>query len=349
MLQILQKTGCTSDHHIFHRMGGGVMKVLQAACDASGHSVRVERASSVLAIIKADETAELYLDTVAITIQVRLKAACEAGQPVMSNQLTDILSLEFPAVDFDPTDQIIFVFREGFRFGLYFDLTRQLDVREMGLSLGAVMRQVKHSEAYSALTNAVIFDAMNAAGWFPFIEIQSEEFSHIYTSLLENRELDKVEKNLVGAFKRDRLEAMFGRWMAQPVFKKREGLLRPGIEAFLAGEPVPAIKTLATEIEGIIQEAHISEKRTSAKTPGLIDFAVSEASRKSGEPDTLFFAEAFKGYLQHNVYQPFDLVTGTASAWRHGTAHGAAPVEAYTLTRALQVILTLDQLHIYLL
>jgi hypothetical protein len=309
----------------------------------------VSQASQILAVIKPDETTDLYLDSAACTMKVRLKTACEAGQPVFANNLTDILTVEFPSIAFEPTDQVILIMREGFRFGLYFDLTREFDQGEMELAAGALTRHIRHNECYSALMYPVVFDAMNAAGWFPFVEIQGTEFPHLYTSLVEGGEFEKVEGFVVQAFDQARLEAMLGRWLALPSFKGRETLLRAGIDDFLAKKPIGAIKTLSTEIEGILQDAHVAAASASTKTPGLVDFAVSEASRKAGGPDTLFFADAFRRYLKDNVYQPFDPVAGNAAAWRHGAAHGAAPADAYTMTRALQVVLTLDQLHHYLL
>jgi hypothetical protein len=332
-VKVVERCALTSDQHMFHVVGHAILETLQAAADASGHRVRVSHAHQLLAIIKPDETAELYLDSAACVMRVRLKTACDPGQAVFTSDLTDILAVEFPVIAFEPTDQVILFLREGFRFALYFDLTREFDVGEMGLAAGALTRHIGHYECYSALTNPVVFDAMNAAGWFPFVEIQGAEFSHLYTSLVEGGEFEKVEGFIVQAFDQARLETMLGRWLTLPAFKGREVLLRSGIDDFVARKPIGVIKTLSTEIEGILQETHVRAASASAKTQGLVDFAVSEASRKAGGPDTLFFAEAFKRYLMENVYQPFDPLAGNATAWRHGAAHGAAPADTYTMTR----------------
>jgi hypothetical protein len=65
-----------------------------------------------------------------------------------------------------------------------------------------------------------------------------------------------------------------------------------------------------------------------------------------GEP--LFFPKEFQRYLAENIYGNFDPVAGGVTASRHGVGHGAAPEETYTQVRALQVILTLDQIFFYL-
>jgi hypothetical protein len=80
----------------------------------------------------------------------------------------------------------------------------------------------------------------------------------------------------------------------------------------------------------------------------LLKFAKEAAERKTGGPDTLFFPAAFAEYLRKYTYANFDPDTENAVAGsRHAVGHGAAPAESYTQIRALQAILTLDQLAFY--
>ena len=77
-------------------------------------------------------------------------------------------------------------------------------------------------------------------------------------------------------------------------------------------------------------------------------FASEAGTQKAGASDTLFFPSEFQRYLEGSMYKGFDPLAGNATASRHGAAHGAAPSHSYTLTRALQIILTLDQVSHYL-
>ena len=338
----------TSEYYQFHPIAEGMVSLLQHAAEQSGHRVNVRRASNILAVIRQDETADLFLDAAAIVVTLRRKLPTVAGQPIFANEVTDILSVSFPTVSFAPTDQVLFLFREGFRFGLFFDLKRELDQAEMERAIGGLMRQLKHHEAYAALSNPNILNAMTAAGWFPFIELHGGEFAHIYAAMLETQGLSTVEGILVEAFNRDRIEGMLGRWTVNETFRKREPVLRSGLDAFTRQDPVAAIKILATEIEGILRATHLDLTTQIPNTQGLVHFAAAEANRKAGGPDTLYFPEAFERYLMTNMYRSFDPRSDDTPAWRHATAHGAAPAEAYTMTRALQVVLTLDQLSTYL-
>jgi hypothetical protein len=124
-------------------------------------------------------------------------------------------------------------------------------------------------------------------------------------------------------------------------------VLRAGVDAFLGGNAILAIKTLITEIEGVLQDAHIEAKGVSAKTGQLIEFVTSNAIAKAGAPDTLMLPPEFQRYLARNIFETFDPM-GVGRAARHSVSHGAAPPAAYTMVRALQVLLTLDQLSFFL-
>jgi hypothetical protein len=60
------------------------------------------------------------------------------------------------------------------------------------------------------------------------------------------------------------------------------------------------------------------------------------------------FPTAFIRYLKLHTFANFDPMAedGTAN-FRHAVGHGAAQTESYTLVRALQAILTIDQIAFY--
>ena len=80
----------------------------------------------------------------------------------------------------------------------------------------------------------------------------------------------------------------------------------------------------------------------------LLAFAQASPEQRAGGPDTLLFPAAFGRYLAAHTFANFDPVAGTGTAGsRHAVGHGAAAQDSYTMTRALQAILTLDQLAFY--
>jgi hypothetical protein len=60
------------------------------------------------------------------------------------------------------------------------------------------------------------------------------------------------------------------------------------------------------------------------------------------------FPTAFAHYLRAHTFANFDPEGSPGSAGsRHAVGHGAAASDTYTMVRALQALLTLDQLAFY--
>jgi hypothetical protein len=136
--------------------------------------------------------------------------------------------------------------------------------------------------------------------------------------------------------------------MTKPHFAEKQEILNAAIGAFMAKQPIPGIKIILTEIEGVLAEAYKAVHNKSAKLPKLLAFAVKSAEEKSGALDTLLFPTAFAEYLQAYTFAGFNPNGPVPQASsRHAVGHGAADAKSYTMARALQAILTLDQLAFY--
>lgn len=347
-VEILARYGTTSDQYFFHVVAKGLAGTLRHALSQAGVAANLEAAAWVVAHIKPDKTADLWLDKAAVTMSVRLKHSVEAGSAVFQDSILDVTTITFPAIAFQPGDQVIILFRVGWRFGLYFDLSDEFDQALMERTLGRLYRGMLYYERYAALSNPSLFDKLIETGWFPFLELENDEFAPLYGAAINAEDIERCGQLLLTKFAAERVDNMGARWFRNALFQRRKPVLRSGLESFKRNDPVAAIKTLCTELEGILQDAYIGTHSTNAKTGGLIRFANEAATQKAGGVDTLFFPSEFQRYLEGSVYKGFDPLAGDATASRHGAAHGAAPPETYTQARALQIILTLDQISHYL-
>ena len=97
-----------------------------------------------------------------------------------------------------------------------------------------------------------------------------------------------------------------------------------------------------------MNEAHKAAKGRGGKLKELLEFAESSGEGKAGGSNTLLFSSAFASYLKTQTFGNFNPVSedGTAGS-RHAVGHGAAKADTYTMARALQAILTLDQLAFF--
>jgi hypothetical protein len=290
------------------------------------------------------------MDTAAVSMAAMAKRAVSAGEAVFDSDIIDVVAVDFPDVEIVPTDKIIYVFREAWRFGLGFDFNpeNKFNRDAFARGLGTLFRKLKYRHLYELLENPTLFSQLTAAGWFPFSEIIGHEFKDLLQASEAGFALADAETKLLAAFGADRIDRILARWLQKPHFKSKERLLVTALNAYKSNDPVSVLKIILTEIEGVLANAYGEAVGGHANLASLLKFATEAAERKAGAPDTLFFPAAFAEYLRSYTYAKFDRSTGDIQAGsRHAVGHGAAEAASYTQTRALQAILTLDQLAFY--
>jgi hypothetical protein len=341
----------SSDDPRFHLLVESLNGVVQRMAQTAGFGADLRRAGTVLWIRRPDGQVELWLDTAAVSLKCRVKRSISARSVVFANDIADVTAMEFPCVDLRAQDQVLCLFREGWSFGLAFDFCSQgkRDVDWFPTALGTLFRNLHYRHQYLAVNTPAIFDPLVAAGWFPFAEIITDEFRDLARAVENGFELDDVEASVLTSFDAARLGHLLERWIAKPHFAARSALLTEAIESFTAHRPGAVIKIVLTEIEGVLNDAHrAAHGGQGAKLKALLAFAQASAEQRAGRPDTLLFPEAFGRYLANHTFANFDPVAGTGTAGsRHAVGHGAAAQDSYTMTRALQALLTLDQLAFY--
>jgi hypothetical protein len=350
-IEVWTKLALTSDEPLFHQLVENLAGFINHMAKQAGKAVNLRRADTVLLIMKPDNTCELWLDKAAVSLKCSVKRSMKAGTVVFEHDIADITGMSFPCIEFGEKDKVLCLFRQDWRFGFAFDMNfdEKLDVEGFEKILGTLYRQIRYKHLYDALGDIELFDRLLSTGWFPFVEIINSEFKDVLYHCEAGFDVAELEERLVAKFDAPRMERILERWLSKPHFISKQELLKAAITAFNNREPIAVIKILLTEIEGILNEAHrAAHVGQGAKLKDLLEFAEASAERKAGGPNTLLFPKAFGQYLRKFTFANFNPVTQTGMASsRHAVGHGAAPQEGYTITRALQAILTLDQLAFY--
>jgi hypothetical protein len=340
----------TSDDQPFHRIVDGVTAHIEHRAAQVGQRVNLTRVSCILLVVHPNNTGDLWLDTAAVAHKILVKRSLAPGTVVFENDIADVTAMSFPLVEIDKRDRIVCIFREGWRFAILFDFNPNgdLSIDDMERDLGTLYRRLKYRDLYDAMADQNVFGRLVEAGWFPFVEILGREFRELARHCEAGFDLDDAEARLLTAFDKRRIEGMFARWMAKQHFAGKERLLRSALNNFASSDSVAVLKIVLTEIEGVLGEAYRKVHGKGAKINRLLEFAVQSAEQKAGQPDTLLLPAAFAHYLKTCTFAQFDPTarTGKASS-RHAVGHGAAAPDSYTQVRALQALLTLDQLAFY--
>lgn len=308
-----------------------------------------------LILIHDDLSADLYLNDFPTKILMLSKRSLKNGEIIRSNDVADISRLSFEAIRIKDSDRVIYCFKVGWKFGLFFDLHREepLDIKSMETELGALYRYLSFQYVYNTLESEPQFDQLLKDGWFPFIELVGSEFRDVSDAykLLRNPQT-KIEE-LVSKFDKQRIDRICDKWWGKSVFAEKKIILESGIDSYLRDDDqgyIGCIKTLLPETEGIIRLQYFQEtgKGKNVKIAELISHIVEKGRVKTGSEFSLFLPRAFFKYLNESIFPNFDLERGDIALSRHISSHGVAKAEDYTKSRALQMILILDQIFFYI-
>jgi len=306
-----------------------------------------------LVLIHKDLSADLYINDFPIEIETMLKRDKKKFEVITHGDIADIRRLRFPNVEIVETDKVIYCFKVGWKFGLFFDLNRELDIDEMSLTLGKLYRYLSFQYVYEILETGAQFEEMIKDGWFPFIEIVGGEYKSLSEAYENKFHLGERIDGIIGSFDRARIERITNKWWRNQIFTDKKNILQAGTNAFLqSGNEgyINCIKTLLTEVEGIIRLQYFKDtgKGKKVRTQELLTHLVEKGKEKSGSSESLFLPLHFLEYLDDVVFSDFDVETGKVDLSRHSSSHGVAKAEAYTKTKALQAILILDQIYLYI-
>lgn len=319
------------------------------------NKVFVNSVHQFLILIHDDLSADLYLNNIPTKVLMMPKRDVKKGQVVSANDIADIEKLSFDRIIIKDTDKVIYCFKVGWKFGLFFDLNWEegLDIEAMHTELGALYRYLSFQYVYDIIESKPHFDLLLRDGWFPFIEIIGSEFkklSDVYQNLPDPQ--SRIQA-LISKFDKKRIECITKKWWNKQIFSDKKSILETGIESYLSDDKkgfIACIKTLLPEIEGIIRLHYFKEtgKGKDVYVPELISHIVDRGRIKSGSDLSLFLPRAFFVYLKKSVFSQFDLEKGDISLSRHTSSHGVAKAEDYTKAKAFQMILILDQIYFYI-
>lgn len=328
-------------------------------------NVFIDSVYQFLMVIHADQSGDLYINNFQVNMEVTPKRDMKAGEILMHSDVANSQKVSFPTIKIVATDRIIYCFKVGWRFGLFFDLKTRiehlesdslnkdelLDIEAMQISIGDLRRYLLYYETFQILASESQLQGLIKDGWFPFVEIISGEYKALSEIYLDRFSFENRINMFLNGFTEARIKEITGRWWIKGIFSEKKSILEAGVNAYLQNTPdgyINAIKNLLTEIEGILRAIYHIEtgKGNRVKSRDLMYHIVEKAKSKSASKISLFLPESFLTYLQDVVFADFDVEKeDIIDLSRNSSSHGVASKDQYTRSRALQAILILDQIY----
>ena len=307
--------------------------------------------SNFVAVVHPDWSAEVYINDVNVKLMIRPKRAMAAMSPISKSAIADISDLKIEGIPISPTDHLYVCLKAGWRFLLFFDLTRKLDMDSIGKELARAYRYLLFRDEYSMLENQPLFDSLMNDGWFPFTEMLGSDFVKLETAYSHRDEPVKFKAfldEITSQFNEERLSALQEIWWSyEPLAAKRK-IIEEAVSDYLAKKYISCIKVLYSEIEGLIRLRFHAELGSRPTFAHLRDFVGKKALAKYDDPTSLGFPTVFLEYITKNIFADFDLDSGNVVLSRHSAEHGVADQSLYEKEKALQAILVVDQIRFYL-
>lgn len=308
----------------------------------------------VLIVIRGDESRIYRVHPLAVTC--RAKKDVEAGRFVFEQDLLDIVGVNFgdavSSIDIQNGDKIVWLFRIGWSFGLYFDFSGKSVVDSLSVELGDCYRMVAGHSLHSFMSSAENLDRLLDRGWFPFIQLDGDEFESLRHAIAEDSDFEIVEEQIVEAFSEERIGSFTEYWWRNPLFEQKREVIEAALSAYFRGsrsDVINCIKNLVGEIEGIVRLDYFqSTGHGRLTTAGVRKHLTARATERFSGPGSRALPQEFALYLERVVFRGFDLERDDLRLSRHSASHGVAPQEAYRRSEALRLILVLDQTYFFL-
>lgn len=351
ILKVLTRASLTSDDRLFHRI---IEEVTPTYFGRPEVGIIPDNVVQFALVLHPDGTADLHVNDFITHVEIMAKLRVEAGTIVNEGDIADIRRVRLPEIAVGPQDKLVYCFKAGWKFGLFFDLgsPRSSTLDDIEVMCGTLRRYLSFQHVYDGLTG---LDAalMRSDGWFPFAELLGRDFRRLHDAYSPGADCDGLVERIVAGFTPERLNGIMARWWTKPAFKAKQDLLEAGVQAFNAGTrqgDIQCVKTLYSEIEGLIRAVYLEDtgKGGGVRITDLLKHIVERGRAKSGSDQSLLLPTQFLTYLEEVLFAHFNVDTRDIDLSRNSSSHGVARGADYTRARALQGILAADQLCLYI-
>jgi hypothetical protein len=303
----------------------------------------------MLAIIRPDLRADIYVNECKITAGVRVARSLQAGEAVLEDDIVDIETLRFEGVEVPPEAAVVCILSSAWRKGLFFDfaplgLNRPARAYELEKVLGSY---------FAYLTNQSVFkldesqwELLLRQKWFPFVSLPKCILRNVISTVRAGGDVDTQLKSIVDAV---RLMApkMRERWVGAALLRPHLPFLEHALDSFLKEDYLSATGILYVRIEGILRSMHEASGSSSSAGPRcLTETAVGSWAGLVHEYSWLL-PHKFKRYLDEVYFAHFESGQPVPMS-RHSVGHGVAAAEDFNQKYACIGLLIVDQLRFLL-
>lgn len=332
---IIQAGMFTSFDRIFHTYADQIISMFKI------HNLP----SNLLIRINKDNKAKIYIDNFPVSHRVLINTSKNKGQFIYKHEIDDIESVSFSDSinNINPIkgERLIFLFRYNFSFGLYFDLSGNLDPDKALKEIGELYSRLMFYNFYWTC-NEKNLQKLIKRGWFPFAGLSEGDCNYILERLY------RIPVTwLKQRFNEEWIYSISEKWFRKEVFNLKGKSIKEGLDSFIQKKYIASCSTLIPIIEGLISESY---KLDNNKNLGFKDKEILKYLKNKTSLLNLnrLSPLLFLGYLSNYVYKQGMRKKDLKRVNRHTHSHSRVSENEYTLETNVKIILTINQLYYYL-
>jgi phage tail protein X len=341
---VLREFTSTEDGDRFVSRLEGIPRQLLAAIPGANMAIE-STLDHMLAIVRPDQTATIYVNDLPFTIESRAKRRINAGQGVTADDIMDVTRLRLKGIVVPDDAGIVTILSAGWRKGLFFDFgplygKEHARTYEIEAALGHCYAYL-HFQHLLAIPNAV-WDEFSAQQWFPFIALKQATIRRMIALASERGSIDAALDTAAAdtaALVADQLEV----WKAHPILAEHQPVFKVAHERFLAGDFISAVSILYPRIEGVMRSHHVSAAVPGRATQSTLAKAVTGPTVLRPHGNSLLLPHRFLRFLEEVYFADFDPKKPNGLS-RHTVSHGVAPTVSLNRKGAVLGFLILLQI-----
>lgn len=318
----------------------------------SEDSVKPSQVDHLLAVIRPDSTASVYINELRVIGDVLLKHNSDGfdeGEPIRIDDIAEISSISFENVDIPDHAGFVFLFSVRWRKGIFYDLAplhgekkdREYDTEKV---LAGFYSYVTFQNLFKLTDDdwGRLFDQQ----WFPFISLSSDTLKRIVSHTRSGWPVDdllgRVESEV-----RDSLDDMVEKWKGNQVIADHIELIERAVERYKNDDFLSATSILYPRIEGIMRSCKQKFHESKAATQSNLAESIIASGGRSNETVSFLLPDKFKKFLDEVYFADFE-PGEPAPVSRNSVAHGVAETTDFSLKAATIALLTIDQIYFHL-
>ena len=315
----------------------------------SDAKIKESQIDTLLAIIRRDNTATVYINELNIIARSRLNRSVDKGDLIFEDDIIDIDEIQFNGIKIPEDAGFAFIFSKGWRKAFYYDFKPiSFSQEKRNYNIGKVLAHYYNYLLFQELFKIkdIEWEELFQQQWFPFVSLKKSTIKDILNYLRSGWDIDDLLEKITMETN-NLLRSMLERWEKHSLFNDHFTLLERAVERYRSEDFISCTAIVYPRIEGIIRAIHEKIKKDEKATQKNLVKSLDRVGTSGKEKYSRLLPKKFTEYIEKVYFANFS--PGEPSPISRNTvSHGVASANDFTIKAATIGLLIIDQIYYYI-